>query len=88
MEPSGMVPQPELAARLRACPHLDLADGPRLPLVYGSAATLACRTCGAWRDARTPEGTWGSRWRTGPVPPDCDDEDADPFPLRPMSTLR
>lgn len=49
------------------CTHYDTKDGPRMTLRWGTAATLICKLCGQWRDARhyaTP------RWREPPIPTD------------------
>lgn len=62
----GMVAQfHELAAMARfeqeGCTHDGpLKPGPRIPLRWGSAATLICRRCGMWRQERTPTGPWQS----------------------------
>jgi hypothetical protein len=32
-----------------ACKHPIVTDGPRIPLLYGSAATLVCTRCGSYR---------------------------------------
>lgn len=47
------------------CKHEDVGSGPRLPLLYGSAATAVCKRCGVWRDARGPAPQYkpAIRWR-------------------------
>lgn len=45
-----------------ACPHLGpFEQGPRIPLSYGSAATLICKACGSWRQERQRMGPWRTR---------------------------
>lgn len=39
-------------ASAQSCKHAELGEGPRMPLLYGSAATEICKACGAWRDTR------------------------------------
>lgn len=45
-------------ARKRGCVHADTRSGPRIPLRYGSAATLVCTECGAWRQDRGTRKRW------------------------------
>jgi hypothetical protein len=39
-------------AATSCCKHGDLGEGPRMPLMHGSAKTEVCKGCGVWRDAR------------------------------------
>jgi hypothetical protein len=41
-----------------ACPHHFENEGPRIPLRYGSAATMICTACGAWRQTRVVPAQW------------------------------
>jgi hypothetical protein len=41
------------AGRIRFCLHYNHVPGPRIPLRYGSAATVHCVDCGAWAQERT-----------------------------------
>lgn len=42
------------------CAHAETKPGPRIPLAYGSAATLVCAGCGRWRQDRSgfENGPW------------------------------
>ncbi len=56
--------------RIMNCQHRTVIEGPRTPLVHGSAATEECDTCGRYRTLHHKPGPWLS----GPVPTETDDE--------------
>jgi hypothetical protein len=58
--------------RLFGCPHPPgyREQGPRTPLLYGSAATEVCSLCGKYR---YDHHGW-SDWEPGPVPTERDEE--------------
>lgn len=58
------------------CTHPEEArvEGPRTPLRYGSAATVVCEVCGAYKmDRGLGEGF--ESWHAGPVPTERDEDD-------------
>jgi hypothetical protein len=40
------------------CQHPMKNEGPRIPLRWGSAATMVCTDCGAWRQTRIVPSQW------------------------------
>lgn len=49
--------EPEKVSKT-TCSHPGVKNGPRVPLLHGSAPTAVCTRCGAWRTTLHSFGPW------------------------------